>query len=623
MKSNGQNGKTPEREGRDIYEDSYESSRKKSDELAAACVRVSYLRIAAFAFAGLFLLLGYWRKAPVFFMPVPGLAVAFLALIFYHDRLKKELVYLEDKQSVLGDYIARFGDGWKSFSVDGTRYESDDFLQAKDLDLFGRGSLYQYICTAGTVRGQDTLAGWLRLCGEGFEKERFREIGGRQQAVAELAEKPGFCLELETCARRLRSAGYEQSKEIMDVFFGSLKTTVRICAAQHILLWFVPVLTLAFLFSALIGVYRQRTVPLFLFSAGLQLAAALLGLYRNNRALAPVYRMNRTIAPYRNLFELLERETFESAYLKELQETLLKNEAASAALKELEEISDAVCARRNIYAFVLYNALFLHDYRCVERYEKWKERYGGSLEDWLQAVGKAEALISLLVIRRSREVCCLPEIADCPRPVLDVSDVRHPLLRDVSAVGNDIALTHRTCVITGSNMSGKTTFLRSIGVNLALAYAGGFCTAAAFRVSLMCLCTSIRVEDNVNEGISTFYAELLRIRRMIGASQKEMTMICLIDEIYKGTNSEDRIFAAQETVRRLSKPWAFTLLTTHDFELCDLENDAAADAKNYHFAEYYEENEIRFDYKLRHGRCTTTNARYLLRMAGILDSDIF
>ena len=132
------------------------------------------------------------------------------------------------------------------------------------------------------------------------------------------------------------------------------------------------------------------------------------------------------------------------------------------------------------------------------------------------------------------------------------------------------------------------------------------------------LYTSIRTEDNVNEGISTFYAELLRIKKMIEASKKQLPMISLIDEIYKGTNSKNRIFAAKETIRNLSKPYAVTLITTHDFELCDLDKDLDIHAKNYHFAEIYKENRILFDYKLKEGRCTTTNARYLLRMAGIL-----
>ena len=356
--------------------------------------------------------------------------------------------------------------------------------------------------------------------------------------------------------------------------------------------------------------YRQK-IPVFLVSAGL-------GFYRNNKVLSPIYQMNRTITPYRKLFQLLEQESFDSLYLKDLQKTLLKNGSASAALKDLEKITDSVCARHNIYVFLLYNSLFLHDYYCVEWYEKWKDSYKYSLKAWLKAVGNVEALISLSVICHTRKFHCLPVLTDSARPLLAASDIRHPLLKEPSAVGNDIDLTHGTCIITGSNMSGKTTFIRSIGINLALAYAGGFCTAASLRISLMELCTSIHTEDNVNEGISTFYAELLRIRRMIEVSKKQIPMISLIDEIYKGTNAKDRIFAAKETIRNLSKPYAVTLITTHDFELCDLEKDLDIHGKNYHFTEHYKENKILFDYKLKEGRCTTTNARYLLRMAGIL-----
>ena len=163
--------------------------------------------------------------------------------------------------------------------------------------------------------------------------------------------------------------------------------------------------------------------------------------------------------------------------------------------------------------------------------------------------------------------------------------------------------------------------MRSIGVNLILAYAGGFCTAKSLAVSPMELCTSMRVQDNVSEGISTFYAELLRIKRMTDIGKKQVPMIALIDEIYKGTNSRDRIYAAGETVRKLSQPYVFTILTTHDFELCDLENSSETDAENYYFEEHYEQNQILFDYKIRKGRSTSSNARYLLRMAGILPDE--
>ncbi len=606
-----------------MYEKKYEASLEQSARLALVSNRVSFLRGVTFALAALLLFLGYQQKSLILLLPALGLGAAFLLLIRRHGRLAKEQAYQEDTQSVLKDYMARFHEEWQDFPVDGARYSSSGDSEAKDLDLFGKGSLYQYICTASTIWGQDQLAHWLGQAGKGLAADSAaalsREIRSRQQAVAELAQKPALCMELEIGARPLRSISYEESNAIMEHFFHALQAKSHAPLICRILIRLFPLLTLAFLFSALLGVYRPVTLPLFSIFAFAQFLTALLGFSRNNQALSPIYQMNRTIAPYRNLFRLLEGEHFDSPYLAALQEILLENGPASAALQELESLAGSVCIRHNVYAFLICNSLFLYDYHCMERYGVWKERYRDSIRPWLTALGEAEALISLSVISHTRACHCLPVIVDSRHPVLAVSDIRHPLLREEAAAGIDIDLAHPVCIITGSNMSGKTTFLRSIGINLALAYAGGFCTAADMRISLMELCTSIRTEDNVNEGISTFYAELLRIKQMIEVSRKKIPMISLIDEIYKGTNSRDRIYAAKETIRALSRPYGFTLVTTHDFELCDLEHDGDIDARNYYFTEHYKENRILFDYKLREGRCTTTNARYLLRMAGILE----
>lgn len=163
-------------------------------------------------------------------------------------------------------------------------------------------------------------------------------------------------------------------------------------------------------------------------------------------------------------------------------------------------------------------------------------------------------------------------------------------------------------------MSGKTTFLRTIGINMILLHAGAPICAVSGKATPMNVYTSMRVQDNVSEGISTFYAEILRIKDMMIASEKKEKMLVLVDEIFKGTNSADRIVCAKTALEKLHLPWIITFVSTHDFELCDM--DKTMNAKNYHFSEYYEDDKIQFDYTLKDGRCTTTNAKQLMKMAG-------
>lgn len=615
-----------------MFQKQYEDCQKALEKLSSQCRQVSFCRLISSIAAAIFLCLGYSKAYPVYYLLSAISAFIFLQLVSHHHKLLERQAYLADHQAVIRDYESRLGDGWKQLPIHGTQYLRDDSCEAADLDIFGRNSLYQYLCTASTVFGQDQLARWL----DPAEPKDMQDIRGRQQAVEELTKKTDFSLHFEASARCLRTASYDASRKALDDFFHALEQKNSISMAGRITIRVFPVLTLAFLLAFLSGFYKELTITCFLVAAMLQLLASLLGYSRTSRLLGPVYKMNRIITPYRRLIEQLTQESFDSPYLKQLQEILTgsvkaagpvkalepansqSSNGAIKALKELESIADAVVIRHNIYASFILNSFFCFDFHCAERYCKWKDTYQGTLRTWLEAVGVLEALVSLGVIFHTRQTHTLPRIIHAGKPTLSAASLRHPLLKETCAVGNDFDLTHNICIITGSNMSGKTTFMRSIGVNLVLAYAGAYCTASSLQVSYMKLCTSMRTEDNVNEGISTFYAELLRIKKIMETVKEKKPMLSLIDEIYKGTNAKDRIFAARETIKNISRPYAYTILTTHDFELCDLENDSCMDAENYYFSESYSQDKILFDYKIKQGRCTTTNARYLLHMAGIL-----
>lgn len=274
--------------------------------------------------------------------------------------------------------------------------------------------------------------------------------------------------------------------------------------------------------------------------------------------------------------------------------------------------------------FIL-NALFLWDFHCVAALGKWKDHHGRHMRTWVETIGAFEALSSLAVIRQIHSDWSFPEI-DEPAPAEGHSqlpltfiakDMGHPLIASDKRVTNSITIENSLGVVTGSNMSGKTTLLRTIGINLVLAYAGAPVCAQKLTCSIMNIFTSMRIHDDLNSGVSSFYAELLRIKMIIEYSHTRQPMIFLVDEIFRGTNSLDRIAGAETVLRNLSKDWIIGLISTHDFELCNLENQPGKLIKNYHFTEHYVDNQLCFDYKLRAGRSQTRNARYLMEMVGI------
>lgn len=539
--------------------------------------------------------------------------VGFVLLMNQHAKIKYELSYNKSQRAVLEKYLCRFSDDWHSFTEDGQEFLPEDTPQAKDLDLFGRNSLYQYICVANTPYGKSSLAKHL----SNFQPTD--KIASYQNGVKELAGLQEFSLKIQTLSNLITAEGKEYGHKNLEKFIKEAEELKpNISQPLKILMWTLPFLTLLFIILSLLGVKSEYSVTLSTIGIVLQLSITAWGYKKNTATLNPLLTFYRNIEIYKAIFSEIEQMDFNSDYLRELQSALRKNKGSVHGLKRLNSIGEAVKVRYNGIAYLICSALLMWDYHCVHSFEKWKRTYGTDIRKWLEATGELEALLSLTVLCNVKENYCFPVVNEGKTPQINTENVKHPLIKESQAVGNSVKLQAETCVITGSNMSGKTTFLRTVGTNLILAYAGGPVLADSFAASKMAVFTSMRVEDNVSKGISTFYAELLRIKNIVDYSKKSTPMIALIDEIFKGTNSADRIVGATEAIRKLSMPWMLTIVTTHDFELCNLEKDADINATNYHFSEFYVDNEIHFDYKMRPGRCQTTNAQHLLRMAGIL-----
>ncbi|MBU5439258.1 hypothetical protein KQI42_14640 [Tissierella sp. MSJ-40] len=540
-----------------------------------------------------------------------ALLLIFFFLLYFHNKVEGEKEYIQSKKVVLEKYIDRFSNQWKEFKEDGSKYLTEKIPQTIDLDLFGKASLYQYICVAHTSYGRDMLA--KSLCN--YEPDR-EGILRRQEAVKELVSKKEFSMHIQTLSHLLEKEQKINADKGIEKFiqYGEDKTK-HFPKWIRFFTWGLPIITIIF-----IGLFAMGLLPLFSIYAcvGLQFGFAVLGNRKNKEILGPLYSFSRNIEAYRRIFEALEKEKFTSEYLNMWQKELTKGEGATKGIKALNSIGEAVNLRYSPIIYAIACGTLMWDYQCAEALESWKSTYGSHIRNWMKAVGEIESLLSLGVICSVKDNYSFPSITQSHIPRFKAEEIFHPLINEKQVVANSLELQAQTCIITGSNMSGKTTFLRSIGVNMALAYAGGPVCAKNFETTCMALFTSMRIQDDVSQGISTFYAELLRIKTMVQYSVYKRPMLLLIDEIFKGTNSADRIIGAKETIKKLSQSWIISMISTHDFELCELSDNEDVRAVNYHFSEYYIDDEIHFDYIIKKGRCETTNAKHLMRMAGIL-----
>ena len=528
------------------------------------------------------------------------LAMIFIRLMNYHDYLKRRKKFLKSRLTVLNSYISRARGTWRKRSNDGSIYLKNDRPQDEDLHIFGAGSIYQYICAARTKRGRDLLA-------ESFNPAPpdFNEVRNRQRAVAELLQRPRLSLDLEAYAR-LMPNNHDTSEliESVEEEKGSLGKIYKLRYVQPLI-----VLATGFLWwKGLVDV----AVPLIVMLLGLVIAVVAIPAV--NEKLSALKMIRQELKLYEAIFERLEGTNFGSKRLTAVRDILTDEVSASDELKNLKLLVDGAKWRHNPLLFILGNGLCLIDFYLVAAYMKWQETAADHLRTWLDAFAEVEVIISLASIGQTRSTYCFPKFYEESEPHLKVEGLTSLLVS--KGVENDVDLRAGTTIITGANMSGKTTWIRTLAGAVMLAYAGAPVCAKNFEVSGLTILTSIRVNDDLSQGLSTFYAELLRIKTMIEFTEKGQPLLICIDEIFKGTNSNDRVRGAKEAIRRLTTENNITLVTTHDFELCDMANDNVS-IKNAHFEEHYEGDEIKFDYKLRAGRTHTTNAKYFLRLAGI------
>lgn len=582
---------------------------KKLEELKRQQAnKLSNLRLFAFLL-GVAVSTLLFIKAGLFygFMVLLIALIAFLYLIVKHNRISRELKKLNCMADINRRYIDRMNSDWVNFSDCGQEFVNASHPYTGDLDIFGPKSLFQWVNTANTYYGRKMLCELL----ENPDKNTYA-IEKRQKAVKELSKKLDFCQELQ-CEGMLATEAANDPESMLSYTEDKLK---RFKNDRVINLFYILPASVILTFTLyFLGSRIPVFVPLLLLC--IQMSVCAVGYKRNTEIISNVSGLKKKLDAFGNLLKRIEQEKFTDEYLSGLrQEFFTNNSPASASIKQLEKIANAIDIRFSTVLYFILNFGLLWDYHCVFALEDWKRLYGGQIRKWLETVGQIEAISSLAVIGHMYPEWVFPIFTEKNLKFL-AGKMGHPLIPENKCVCNDFEINNGACVITGSNMSGKTTLLRTVGINLVLAYSGAPVFAQKMECSVMGIFTSMRVRDDLNSGISTYYAELLRIKMMIEYSKKEQPMIYMIDEIFMGTNSLDRITGARSVLKNLNKSWIIGLISTHDFELCDLEEERQENIKNYHFTEQYINNEIKFDYMLRPGRSRTTNARYLMKMVGI------
>lgn len=591
----------------DLFMNRFAFFHSQQEKLQRTADNLSNIRLLTFL-AGLLatvLAFIYSSKGYGYMLLVISLVI-FIGLVLWHEKVIKEADRYHKLADINKQCLQRISGEWTEFSDDGHEFMNPSHPYLSDLDIFGHASLFQWINTAKTYHGRSLLVNWLESRTRNIE-----QIKQRQHAIRELALKLEFCqgLQCEGLACEGLSSNPEKlldyAEDSVQLFkFRWLQAFFYVIPGITILSIGILYLEKSFFYIPLIGLLIQIMVNL-------------LGFRKVNDVLAAIYSYRRMMEVYQHLLALIERESFSDEYLSEMQANLFENgEAASRHIKDLDKIVDAISIRYNPLIHIILNNTLFWDYHCAFALQKWKEHSGSSLRKWIDTLGRFEALSSMALIAQLNPEWCYPRFEE-NGPYIEAEEMGHPLINEVKRVTNDLVIKNQIGVITGSNMSGKTTLLRTTGINLVLAYAGAPVCAKEFRCSLMDVFTSMRVSDDLNSGISTFYAELLRIKMIIDHAKQNTPMLFLINEVFRGTNSRDRVTGARSVVMNLNRPWVIGLISTHDFELCDFENDPSGRIINYHFLETYSANEINFDYKLRTGRCTTTNARYLMKMVGI------
>ena len=521
--------------------------------------------------------------------------------IIYRQHLIEELLRINTLES---DYLA----GNFSALDQGERFNDPAHPYAHDLDLFGEDSLFQHLNRTVTFSGTQKLVSWLLSLSKDPEV-----IHSRQQAAEELCAEPEWC-------QHFRAAGALHPTQALDAVILKSGPTESPFFSKHstvrLILWIANTIVIV---SWAVTSFTPLPFSISLVLSLLQLSALALYIKKINAYHQRLNLFLKTISNYLPLVRLIHDQSFRSPYLQKIRHSLFTPESNSLqALTQLHRIQNSLDQRGNIVIAFILNGLYLKDFHTLLRLDHWRKKYGPDIETWTDVLSEADALISMANYRFNHPAYCLPVI--CQDRLLDTEEIGHPLLKSERNVTNDFSIRslHQIAIVTGANMAGKSTYLRTIGVNLILAQSGNVVCSRYFAFQPMTLFTSMRTTDSLSKDTSYFHAELLRLQQLVNIAQQEDKVFIILDEMLKGTNSVDKLNGSLAFLKRILSYPISGLVATHDLALGELADDFPEHFFNVCFEIVHSGSQITYDYKLHPGISSNMNASILLKQMGLI-----
>jgi hypothetical protein len=592
---------------KDVYIDTIRKLNDQLDQLNKKKAALSWLRLISFLTAVLLLWL-LWPKGLL--IALAAFVIVFAGFLFFVSKdlankaaIDNTLLLLrvnKEELSFLEHQFTQFPDG--------NNLQPELHPYANDLDVFGRASLYQYINRTTSQQGNQLLATWL------LTPAVATVITQRQEAVKELTAQHEWRQQLQA---------YGLSKQLTlkteENITSWLREENRFTNTLHwkILRFLLPALSITCLVLHLNDIIPQQPF----YSLMLLFLAISLGI---SKKIMPAWtKLGKITAELETLSEsigLIEKHSFESPLLQQLKKTFspANDQTASSNIRALKKILDRLDYRLNPIVFIPLSIFLCWDLQQIFALEKWKKKNQQQLRDWFVSLAQLEALSTLGNISFNHPEWCFAELAT-GEAVFTGEEIGHPLIPAGKRINNSFTTTgiNKISLITGSNMAGKSTFLRSTGINIVLAMMGAPVCARSLTLSPMKVMSSMRISDNLEESTSTFYAELKKLKEVIEAVNKNEKVFLLLDEILRGTNSADRHAGSKALIKQLIHHKAVGMVATHDLELAKLEKEYPENIHNYHFDVQVANDELFFDYKLKEGVCQSMNASILMKKIGI------